>query len=67
MKDGSNPPSMPSVGSAPSHYHSYIDCCLRGGRTASDFAMASRMTAWGFMGNLAQLRPGERLDCSKLG
>ena len=66
MKDGSNPPSMPSVAAAPSHYHQYVDCCLGGGKTTSPFDMACRMTEWGFMGNLAQLRPGERLDCAKM-
>ena len=66
MKDGSTPPALPSVGPAPSHYHQYIDCCLGGGKTRSAFSMAAPMTAWGFMGNLAQLRPGERLDGSKL-
>ena len=57
---------MPSVAAAPSHYHQYVDCCLGGGKTTSPFDMACRMTEWGFMGNLAQLRPGERLDCSKM-
>ena len=66
MKDGSTPPALPSVGPAPSHYHQYIDCCLGGGKTRSAISMAAPMTAWGFMGNLAQLRPGERLDGSKL-
>ena len=28
--------------------------------------MASHMTEWGFLGNLAQLRPGEVLDCAKM-
>ena len=66
MKDGSNPPSMQMVGAATSHYHEYVDACLGTGRTRSPFSMAGRLTEWGFVGNLAQLRPGEKLDCEKL-
>jgi len=66
MKDGSEPPSMPSVGAAPSHYHEYVNCCLGGGRTTSGFAVASHMTEWGFSGNLAQLRPGEQIKMEAL-
>ena len=66
MKDGSNPPPMQMVGAATSHYHEYVDACLGAGRTRSPFSMAGRLTEWGFVGNLAQLRPGEKLDCEKL-
>ena len=66
MKDGSNPPGIPFVGPAASHYHEYIDCCLGGVKTRSGFEMAAPMTEWGFMGNLAQLKPGETLDCAKM-
>ena len=66
MKDGSRPPALPMVGAAPSHYHEYVDACLGSGRTQSPFSMAGRLTEWGFMGNLAQLRPGEKIDCAKL-
>ena len=66
MKDGSGAPGMPGVGAAPSHYHEYVNCCLCGGKTTSGFEMASHMTEWGFLGNLAQLRPGEVLDCAKM-
>lgn len=66
MKDGAKPPNIPNAGPAPSHYHQYVDACLGGPKTRSAFAMAASMTEWCFMGNLAQLRPGERLDCAKL-
>ena len=66
MKDGSNPPDLPYVGPATSHYHEYIDRCLGGAKTRSGFEMAAPLTEWGFMGNLAQLKPGERLDCAKM-
>ncbi len=66
MKDGSTPPAMKMVGAAPSHYHEYVSACLGGGRTRSPFSIAGRLTEWGFAGNLAQLRPGERLDCAQL-
>ena len=66
MKDGSTPPGIPAAGPAPSHYHEYIDRCLSGGKTRSSFEIAASLTAWGFMGNLAQLKPDARLDCAKL-
>ena len=67
MLDGSTPPPVPMANAVPSHYHEYVNCCLSGGKTRSGFEVAVPMTRWGFMGNLAQLRPGERLDCAKLG
>lgn len=66
MKDGKNPPPMPPVGAAPSHYREYVDACLGNGKTTSGFDMSCRLTEWGFVGNLAQLQPGVRLDCAKL-
>jgi hypothetical protein len=66
MKDGSRPPAMPTVGAAPSHYHEYVNVCLQGGRTRTPFSMAGRLTEWGFVGNLAQLQPGKKLECAKL-
>ena len=66
MKDGSRPPAMPGVGAATSHYHQYIDCCLGGEKTRSGFDMASHLTEWGFIGNLAQLQPNKRLECAKM-
>ena len=65
LKNGTVVKDLPGVKTAPTHYHQYADCCLRGGRTTSPFSMACRLTEWGFLGNLAQLRPGERLDCAE--
>ena len=59
MKDGSTPPKTPRMGPEPSHYHQYVDCCLGGAGTQSNFSMAGSMTEWGFLGNLAQLQAGE--------
>ena len=66
MKNGKTVPALPAVGPAPSHYHEYVNACLQGGQTTSSFAWACRMTEWGFLGNLAQLRPGRRLVCSEM-
>lgn len=66
MKNGKSAPGLPMVGTAPTHYHEYVNACLQGGTTTSPFAFACRMTEWGFLGNLAQLRPGERLVCKDM-
>ena len=65
MLDGSTP-SVPMANAEPSHYHEYVNCCISGGKTRTGFEVACPMTEWCFMGNLAQLSPGERLDCAKL-
>lgn len=66
MKGGKAAPARPSVGPAPSHYHEYVNACLQGGPTTSAFDWACRMTEWGFLGNLAQLQPGQRLVCKDM-
>ena len=67
MKDGSTAPDAPSVGSVPSHWHEFIDCCLGGGTPQSSFGWTARMTETGLMGNAAQLTPGvvRRWDSQK--
>lgn len=66
MKNGKSPPALPSVDTVPNHYREYVDACLGAGSTTSEFDMASALTRWGFLGNLAQLQPGKLLDCSKM-
>lgn len=66
MKDGATPPLAPMVEPVPSHHHEYVNACLGNGKVNVGFDIAGRMTEWSFMGNLAQLQPGERLDCAKL-
>ena len=63
MKDGSNPPEVPMVGAAPSHYHEYVNACLGWGRTRTRFAESCRLSEFGLFGNMAQLSPGKKIDC----
>ena len=63
MKNGAKYSSLPPVGTAPSHY---VDACFGTSQTTSNFQMACALTRWGFTGNLAQLQPGQILDCAKI-
>lgn len=66
MKKGPNRPPIPMVGPAPNHYRQYVDACLGAGVTTSGFSMACALTEWGFLGNLAQLQPGKKMNCAAM-
>lgn len=62
MKDGSTPPDVPQPGTAPSHWHQYVDACLAGVPTDSAFSWTARLTETGLIGNAAMLRPDMTLN-----
>ena len=59
MKNGARAPDAPDVATVCSHWHEFINCCLQGGKTQSDFSWTARMTEMSLMGNVAQLTPGK--------
>ncbi|MBR4170567.1 MAG: Gfo/Idh/MocA family oxidoreductase [Kiritimatiellae bacterium] len=61
LKNGATPPALPDVGKAPTHWHEYVNACLRGGNTTSSFAWAGRLSEMVLLGNVAMSQPGKRL------
>ena len=59
MKNGARAPDAPDVATVCSHWHEFVNCCLQGGKTRSDFSWTARMTEMSLMGNAAQLTPGK--------
>ena len=59
MKSGVTAPQAPYVGAQCSHWHEFVNACLRGGKTQSAFDWTARMTEMSLMGNAAQLTPGK--------
>ena len=61
LKNGGAAPALPDVGKVPSHWHEYINACLKGGPTTSSFAWAGRLSEMVLIGNAAMSKPGEKL------
>jgi hypothetical protein len=51
-------PDVPFVSPVPNHYHEYVDCCLDGGTTATEFRWTTRLTDWLLLGRKAIDNPG---------
>lgn len=60
LKNGKVVPP-PDVGTAPTHWHEYVNCCFDGKTTTSSFAWAGRLSEMVLVGNAAMSRPGERI------
>ena len=61
FKNGAAAPALPDVGKVPSHWHEYINACLKGGTTTSSFSWAGRLSEMVLIGNAAMSKPGEKL------
>ena len=59
MKNGAAPNDWLNVDTQCSHWHEFVNACLQGGKTQSDFGWTARMTEMSLMGNAAQLTPGK--------
>ena len=62
FKNGFASPALPDVGKVPSHWHEYINACLKGGSTTSSFSWAGRLSEMVLIGNAAMDRPGVKLN-----
>ena len=60
MKGDRAAPDEPRIGSAPSHYHEFIDACLGRRTVRSDFAWSSYMCEAVATGCVAELLPNRR-------
>lgn len=58
MKDGSLPPPLPEVPEAQSHFDDYIEHCVSGGLTRTDFSWSTHMMDAVLMGTVAERLPG---------
>ena len=52
---------IPEVGSAPTHYHEFVDCCLAGKAASTDFAWSTYMRECVIAGEIAERVPGAKL------
>ena len=58
-KDGQpRPLALPFISPVPNHYHEYVDCCLDGGKTTTEFRWTTRLTDWLLLGRKAIDNPG---------
>lgn len=62
MKGGRAAPAIPSLAAAPTHYHEFVDACLKGGGATcrSDFAWSSYMCEAIASGGVAERLPNRR-------
>ena len=56
-----NEVKMPDVGSAPTHYHEFVDCCFAGKTAATDFAWSTYMRECVIAGEIAERVQGTKL------
>jgi len=63
MKNGAVAPAVPREQPRTTHYHEYIDSCLSGRPTTSDFAWTARLTETALFGNQAMFSPNTDLPC----
>ena len=62
VRNDGKPMSAPVLPVAPSHYHEFIDCCLRGGTASTDFAWSTYMMDAVLMAEASERLPsGTRL------
>ena len=59
-KNGKRRPiELPFLEPVGSHYHEFVNCCLDGGKAATDLSWTTKLTDWLLLGRAAIDRPGE--------
>ena len=51
----------PLVGPAPTHYHEFLNCVVKGGKAATDFSWSTYMRECVIAGEIAERVQGERI------
>ena len=53
------PIDLPFLEPVGSHYHDFVDCCLYGGKAATDFGWSTKLVDWLLLGRVAIDNPGK--------
>ena len=62
VRNDGRPVAPPRVALAPTHYHEFLNCILKGGRTATDFSWSTCMRECVIAGEIAERVPGVKIS-----